>query len=74
MVQHPTLEEREIPFVILANKQDVPGAVEEFKMRKILQIDRLKASNPYLNIYLKPCTGKSGAGVVEAFTLFEGFS
>ena len=45
MGRHPGLVSRQIPFIILANKRDLPTAVGQAEMYKILQIDRLKASS-----------------------------
>jgi len=39
MAKHPGLSQREIPFVILANKQDLDDSVDELILRKILQVD-----------------------------------
>ena len=53
--------------MILANKQDAPNAVDDIKMRKVLQLDRLKAMNPDLTFYVKGTTGRTGQGIGEAF-------
>ena len=39
MARHPGLRERNIPFIILANKQDLEDSIDEVVLRKILQID-----------------------------------
>lgn len=39
MAKHPGLREREIPFVVLANKQELEESVDELMLRKVLQID-----------------------------------
>ncbi len=39
IAKHPSLRFREIPFVVLANKQDLEDSVDELMLRKILHID-----------------------------------
>jgi signal recognition particle receptor subunit beta len=36
MAKHPGLRDRSIPFVILANKQDLEDSVDELMLRKVL--------------------------------------
>jgi len=36
MAKHPILGRREIPVIVLANKQDIQGAVEEEDLKKII--------------------------------------
>lgn len=71
MARHPGLVRRDIPFIILANKQDSPDSIDEVKLRKILQVDRLKIMNE-LRYYVKNTTGRAGTGISEAFQMFEG--
>ena len=59
MVKHPLLRSRDIPFVVLANKQDLPNRVEEDDLRKIIQVDMLKSISS-LQIYVKNTIGMSG--------------
>lgn len=57
--KHPGLRDREIPFVILANKQDLDDAVDELMLRKVLQVDQLKTLNN-MKYYVKNTIGISG--------------
>ena len=45
MGRHPGLSSRQIPFVILAIKKDLPGAMTHTELYKQLQVDRLKTMN-----------------------------
>jgi len=36
IARHPGIQGRAIPFVILANKQDEPNAIDEVKLRRII--------------------------------------
>ena len=42
MAKHPNLRDRQIPFVILANKQDLQGHIDEEDLKLIVQINMLK--------------------------------
>ena len=59
MAKHPLLRHRDIPFVVLANKQDLPDRVEEDDLRKIVQIDMLKSISS-MQFYVKNTIGKWG--------------
>jgi len=71
MARHPGLQGRNIPFVILANKQDDDAAIDEIKLRRVLQVDRLKTMND-LKYFIKNTIGMTGAGISECFQMFEG--
>jgi signal recognition particle receptor subunit beta len=44
LVKNPVLRTREIPLIILANKQDLtPNAIEEDDLKRIVQLDTLKS-------------------------------
>ena len=73
MAKHPLLRGREIPFVVLANKQDHLDRVDEEDLRKIIQVDLLKSISK-LQFYVKNTIGKLGTGVNECFQMFEGRS
>ena len=45
MAKHPGLAHREIPFVILGNKSDMPGSIEEKELGIFLKVDDLKKLN-----------------------------
>ena len=73
MAKHPLLKGREIPFVIVANKQDHPDHVDEEDLRKIIQVDLLKSVSK-MSFFVKNAIGKHGVGVSECFQMFEGRS
>lgn len=66
MAKHPGLRERNIPFVILANKQDKEEALDELMLRKVLQVDQLKTLNN-IKYFVKNTIGISGQGISECF-------
>ena len=66
IARHPGLKGRSIPFVILANKQDDDNALDEVKLRRVIQLDRLKTMND-LKYYVKNTTGITGSGINECF-------
>ena len=45
MAKHPGLAKREIPFVILGNKNDLNDAVDAKSLEKFLNVDNLKKIN-----------------------------
>lgn len=71
MARHPGLVDRDIPFIILANKQDKDDAIDEKEITKYLQLDNLKSISK-LKYKVLDCTGlaKDG-GVDHAFKLFS---
>ncbi|CDW87057.1 adp-ribosylation factor-like protein 6 [Stylonychia lemnae] len=71
IAKHPSLNQREIPFIILANKQDQPDSVDELMLRKILQVDTLKTMNS-MRYFVKNVIGITGQGISECFQMFEG--
>ena len=66
MARHPGLKGRQIPFVILANKQDDDQALDEVKLRRVIQLDRLKTMND-LKYFVKNTNGITGSGINECF-------
>ena len=71
MAKHPVLRARSIPFVVLANKQDLPGHVEEEDLAKIIQVEQL-AQHSKMTFHVKNTTGRVGDGVNECFNIFDG--
>lgn len=67
MARHPALSDREIPLVILSNKQDLQDKVDELQLRQILQVERLKVLNQDLRIYVKDTIGIENSGINECF-------
>ncbi len=57
--------------VVLANKQDSADRVEEEDLRKIFQVDLLKSTSR-LRFFVKNTIGRTGQGISECFSLFEG--
>ena len=57
MARHPGLAGREIPLVILSNKQDLNDKVDELQLRQILQIERLKVLNQSIKFQVKDTIG-----------------
>ncbi|XP_048201981.1 ADP-ribosylation factor-like protein 14 [Perognathus longimembris pacificus] len=55
---------RHVPVVILANKQDVPGALSAEDVTRGLQVPKLCSSRSW---YVQPCCALSGEGLAEAF-------
>ena len=74
MARHPGLMGRQIPLVILSNKQDMPDQdkVDELQLRQILQVERLKTLNQNIRFYVKDTIGIQGSGINECFQMFEG--
>ena len=57
MARHPGLSGRQIPFIILSNKQDVSEKVDEVSLRQILQVERLKNLNQSMRFSVKDTIG-----------------
>ena len=72
MARHPCLAHRDIPLVILSNKQDNEDKVDELQLRQILQIERLKMVNQNIRFHVKDTIGIQGIGINECFQMFEG--
>ena len=70
MARHPSLVDRKIPFLILANKNDSPDAIEEGELRKIVQLDKLKSIST-MKYDVKTTIGISGEGVEKCIKAFE---
>ena len=72
MAKHPNLKEREIPFVICANKQDIADATNEDEIGQLLGVDQLRniAGNK-LSYRIVATTGITGEGVPEALKNYE---
>ena len=71
MAKHPLLRNRDIPFIVLANKQDLPGRVQEEDLKKIIQVDLLKSVSS-MKFYVKDTIGIEGQNINECFQVFEG--
>ena len=66
MAKHPSLRDREIPFIILANKQDLKGHVDDEDLKIIVQLNSLKSITK-MQYYIKNTIGVTGAGISECF-------
>lgn len=71
MARHPGLANRNIPFIIMGNKQDDDKALPEVQLRRALQVDRLKTMND-MKYWVQNTTGITGQGVLECFKIIEG--
>ncbi|KAM6223904.1 ADP-ribosylation factor-like protein 14 [Rhynchocyon petersi] len=61
---------RNVPVVLLANKQDVPGALTAADITRIFKVKKLCSDR---NWYVQPCCALTGEGLAEGFrkvTLF----
>ena len=72
MARHPGLYGRQIPLIILSNKQDLAEKVDEVTLRQILQVERLKNLNTSMRFYVKDTIGLTCQGINECFQMFEG--
>ncbi|CAB3368495.1 Hypothetical predicted protein [Cloeon dipterum] len=52
-----------VPFLILANKQDKPGATSPVELVQLLSLDALLDDRPWL---IQPTCGLTGQGIIEA--------
>ena len=66
MAKHPNLRDREIPFIILANKQDLKSHIDEEDLKIIVQLTSLKSISK-MQYYIKNTVGVTGAGISECF-------
>ncbi|XP_004441757.1 PREDICTED: ADP-ribosylation factor-like protein 14 [Ceratotherium simum simum] len=55
---------KNVPVVLLANKQDVPGALSAEDITRTFNVQRLCSDR---NWYVQPCCAVTGAGLIEAF-------
>ena len=73
MARHQGLADRQIPFLIVANKQDLEESIDDKELTKFIQIDKLKTLND-LKYRVVATTGLIGSGVDHAFKLFGNLS
>lgn len=59
-----------IPLVVLANKQDLPGAIDLKNMEGVLQLHNLPPERPW---HLQECCATNGTGVFEAMKILAKF-
>jgi signal recognition particle receptor subunit beta len=53
MARHPGLQGREIPFVIMCNKNDLQDEfIGKDQLRRVLQVDRLKTINQKITYFV----------------------
>ncbi|XP_061072192.1 ADP-ribosylation factor-like protein 14 [Conger conger] len=55
---------RRAPVVVLANKQDVPGAADAEEITQRLALRKACGNRPW---FVQPCSARSGAGLEEGF-------
>ncbi|EHB17678.1 ADP-ribosylation factor-like protein 14 [Heterocephalus glaber] len=61
---------KNVPVVILANKQDVPGALTAEDITRMFQVKKLCSDR---NWYVQPCCAITGDGLTEGFEKLTGF-
>ncbi|XP_075404999.1 ADP-ribosylation factor-like protein 14 [Tenrec ecaudatus] len=61
---------RNVPVVLLANKQDVPGALSAEDLTRMFKVKKLCSDR---NWYVQPCCALSGEGLAEGFRKLSGF-
>ncbi|EPY73103.1 ADP-ribosylation factor-like protein 14 [Camelus dromedarius] len=59
-----------VPVVLLANKQDVPGALTAEDITRMFKVKKLCSDR---NWYVQPCCAVTGDGLVEGFQKLTGF-
>ncbi|XP_076810408.1 ADP-ribosylation factor 1-like [Clavelina lepadiformis] len=57
-----------VPILVMANKQDLPGAASVSKIAEVLMLNTLKNGNQW---HVQPCCATTGEGIVEGFTAFS---
>ncbi|XP_053507365.1 ADP-ribosylation factor-like protein 14 [Ictalurus furcatus] len=59
-----------LPLIVLANKQDLPGAASAGDVAEILKLKEICGKRHW---FLQPCSGKTGAGLEECFQMMGHF-
>ncbi|XP_045153539.1 ADP-ribosylation factor-like protein 14 [Echinops telfairi] len=61
---------KNVPVVLLANKQDVPGALSAEDLTRMFKVKKLCSDRSW---YVQPCCAVSGEGLAEGFRKLSGF-
>ncbi|XP_043330095.1 ADP-ribosylation factor-like protein 14 [Cervus canadensis] len=61
---------KNVPVVLLANKQDVPGALSAKDITRMFKVKQLCSDR---NWYVQPCCAVTGDGLMEGFQKLTGF-
>ncbi|XP_008567646.1 PREDICTED: ADP-ribosylation factor-like protein 14 [Galeopterus variegatus] len=61
---------KNVPVVLLANKQDVPGALTAEDITRMFKVKKLCSDR---NWYVQPCCAITGDGLIEGFRKLTGF-
>lgn len=61
---------KNVPVVLLANKQDVPGALTAEDITRMFKVKKLCSDR---NWYVQPCCALTGDGLTEGFRKLTGF-
>ncbi|XP_008052141.1 ADP-ribosylation factor-like protein 14 [Carlito syrichta] len=61
---------KNVPVVLLANKQDIPGALTAEDITRMFKVKRLCSDR---NWYVQPCCAITGDGLAEGFRKLTGF-
>ncbi|XP_046732030.1 ADP-ribosylation factor-like protein 14 [Silurus meridionalis] len=59
-----------LPLIVLANKQDLPGAISARDVAEILNLREICGNRQW---FFQPCSAKTGAGLDEAFRMMARF-
>ncbi len=59
---------RQIPYIVLGNKSDLPNAVDQEELSKFVETSHREISGISFKIYYLNTSAKSGLNVTEAFT------
>uniref|UniRef100_A0A8D1Z1K1 ADP-ribosylation factor-like protein 14 n=1 Tax=Sus scrofa TaxID=9823 RepID=A0A8D1Z1K1_PIG len=61
---------KNVPVILLANKQDVPGAMNAEEITRMFKVKKLCSDR---NWYVQPCCAVTGDGLMEGFRKLTGF-
>ncbi|XP_055346403.1 ADP-ribosylation factor-like protein 6 [Paramacrobiotus metropolitanus] len=64
LVQHPAMQERSIPLLVLANKKDQPNGIAATRCSQLFELEKLLANRTW---HLQATNALTGEGVHEAF-------
>lgn len=64
-IQHSTLQQRRVPFLILANKKDQPNSVAANRVLQLMDLEKVMVNRPW---HLELSNAVNGEGITEGFT------
>jgi GTPase SAR1 family protein len=65
IAEEPLFQNREIPFLVVLNKKDEPGALENNEILDFIEFDRIKAKNTSLKWGVEDTIASRGDGVPD---------